>query len=251
MSAGPDFTLREAGSGRPVLVLHGGGGPGTVAPLSRGLSKTMRALTPTHPGWDGELPAGIATIADLAALYGDHLEAEDLSDVVVIGSSLGGWTGCELALGPQRGRIAALVLIDAVGIAVEGEPIADFFSLDARGVAEHSFHDAERFYVDPAALTDEQRRRAAQAMDAMRVLAGDPYMHDPGLRERLAGIDVPTLVIWGEDDRIASAAYGRAYAASIPGARFELLRECGHVPQLESPERTLALIEAFLDQGRA
>jgi pimeloyl-ACP methyl ester carboxylesterase len=250
MSA-PAFSLREAGSGRPALVLHGGGGPGTVAPLSRGLSQTMRTLTPTHPGWDGELPAEIASIADLAGLYGDYLAEQDLSDVVVIGSSLGGWTGCELVLGRERERIAALVLIDAVGIAVEGEPIADFFSLDARGVAEHSFHDAERFYVDPAALSDEQRRRAGQAMDAMRALAGDPYMHDPGLRGRLAGIDVPTLVVWGEEDRIASAAYGRAYAAAIPGARFELLRECGHVPQLECPERVLALIEGFLDQGRA
>jgi pimeloyl-ACP methyl ester carboxylesterase len=247
----PEFALREAGSGRPCLVLHGGGGPGTVAPLSRGLADRMRTLTPTHPGWDGELPPGIASIADLAALYADHLAAEDLRDVVVVGSSLGGWTAAELVLGPARERIAALVLIDAVGIAVEGEPIADFFSLDARGVAEHSFHDAEPFYVDPDSLTDEQRERADQAMDAMRALAGDPYMHDPGLRERLAGIDVPTLVVWGEDDRVATAAYGRAYAAAISGARFELLRECGHVPQVECPERTLALIEGFLDQGRA
>jgi pimeloyl-ACP methyl ester carboxylesterase len=250
MSA-PDFSLRDAGSGRPVLVLHGGGGPGTVAPLSRGLASSMRTLTPTHPGWDGDLPPEVRTIADLAALYGDYLAAEDLRDVVVIGSSLGGWTGCELALGPQRDRIAALVLIDAVGIAVEGEHLTDFFALDARGVAEHSFHDAERFYVDPFALTDEQRLRARQGMDAMKTLVGDPYLHDPGLRERLAGLDVPTLVIWGEHDGIASADYGRAFAAAIPGARFELIEDCGHVPQLECPEATLALIESFLDQGRA
>jgi pimeloyl-ACP methyl ester carboxylesterase len=250
LTARPPFTLREAGSGRPCLVLHGGGGPGTVAGLSRALAGRMRTLAPTHPGWDGELPEGITRIADLAGIYGRYLAAEDLRDVVVVGSSLGGWVCAELALGPERDRIAALILIDPVGIAVEGEPIADFFSLDARGVAEHSFHHPERFYVDPASLTDKQRRRAGQAIDAMRALAGDPYMHDPGLRERLAGIDVPTLVVWGEADRVATAAYGRAYAASVPGARFELLRDCGHVPQVECPEATLALIEGFLDQGR-
>jgi pimeloyl-ACP methyl ester carboxylesterase len=250
MSA-PDFSLREAGSGRPCLILHGGGGPVTVADLSRGLSDRMRTLTPTHPGWEGELPPGLTSIADLAALYAGYLAAEGLREVVVIGSSLGGWTASELALGPARERIAALVLIDAVGIAVEGEPIADFFSLDARGIAEHSFHDPERFYLDPDSLTDEQRERAAQAMTAMRALAGDPSMQDPGLRERLAGIDVPALVVWGEDDRVATPAYGRAYAAAIPGARFELLRDCGHVPQVECPAATLALIEGFLDQGSA
>ena len=202
--------MREAGSGRPCLVLHGGGGPGTVAPLSRGLAGSMRTLTPTHPGWEGDLPPEVRSIADLAARYGDFLADEDLRDVVVIGSSLGGWAGCELALGPWRDRIEALILIDAVGIAVEGERLTDFFALDARGVAEHSFHDAERFYVDPFTLTDEQRLRARQGMAAMHTLVSDPYLHDPGLRERLAGIDVPTLVVWGEHDRIASAAYGRA-----------------------------------------
>ncbi|MBS1886080.1 MAG: alpha/beta fold hydrolase [Actinobacteria bacterium] len=251
MSGALGFSLREGGSGRPCLVLHGGGGPVTVAPLSRALSRTMRTLTPTHPGWDGELPEGISQIADLAALYGRHLATADLEDVVVIGSSLGGWIAAELCLGVEAARITDLVLIDAVGIAVEGETLADFFALDARGVAEHSFHDADRFYVDPESLSTEQRRRGRDGIEAMRALVGDPYLHDPGLRDRLAGIAVPTLVIWGEDDRIASAAYGRAYAASIPGARFEPVRECGHVPQLERPEETLALIERFLDRGRA
>lgn len=246
----PEFTLREAGSGQPCLVLHGGGGPVTVVTLSRCLAASMRTLTPTHPGWDGELPPTIGRIADVAALYGRYLAAEGLEDVVVVGSSLGGWIGAELCLGPERRRIAALVLIDAVGIAVEGEVLADFFSLDARGVAAVSFADPDRFYVDPANLGDEQRLRARQALDAMKALVGDPYLHDPGLRERLDGIDVPTLVVWGEQDRLASTAYGRAYAAAIPGARFEIVRGSGHVPQLERPEATLTLIERFLDRCR-
>lgn len=248
MSAEPGFRLREEGAGRPCLILHGGGGPVTVAPLSRGLAGSMRTLTPTHPGWDGELPPEIHSIADLAELYGRHLAAAELEDVVVIGSSLGGWIGAEICLGPEGGRVSKLVLIDAVGIAVEGEEIADFFALDPRGVAETSFYDVERFYVDPAELSEDQRRRGEQSIAAMRALAGDPYLHDPGLPERLAGIAIPTLVIWGEHDRLASVSYGRAYAEAIPGARFELVRECGHVPQLERPAETLALVEGFLDQ---
>lgn len=70
-------------------------------------------------------------------------------------------------------------------------------------------------------------------------------MADPGLRARLAGIALPTLVVWGDSDRIADPDYGRAYAAAIPGARFHLLTETGHLPQLESPDQLIDLVWEF------
>ncbi len=144
------LTLAEAGAGRPALILHGGGGPFTVASLAGHLATTMRAITPTHPGWDGTpRPTWLTGIADLALVYLRYLEEHDLRDVLIVGSSLGGWIGAEMALHDGAGRITGLILIDAVGIAVDGEPIRDFFALDARGVAEYSFHDADRFYRDP------------------------------------------------------------------------------------------------------
>jgi len=83
-------------------------------------------------------------------------------------------------------------------------------------------------------------------MTTLRVYAGDPYMHDPALAGRLAAITVPTLVLWGEADRIATPGYGRAFAAAIPGARFEIVERAGHLPQLEQPEATFAAIDEFL-----
>jgi pimeloyl-ACP methyl ester carboxylesterase len=55
------------------------------------------------------------------------------------------------------------------------------------------------------------------------VIARDPYMHDPSLRGRRAGVSVATLAIWGDSDAIVTPDYGRAYAASFPNARFELV----------------------------
>ena len=81
---------------------------------------------------------------------------------------------------------------------------------------------------------------------SLQALAGDPYMHDPSLPVRLGDITAPALVIWGDDDGIASPGYGRAYAASIPGARFELVADAGHLPQIEQPAATFELIDAFL-----
>ena len=248
--SGHAFTLTEDGSGRPTLILHGGGGPFTVASIAAHLAATHHTLTPTHPGWDGTpRPDRLATIGDLAALYLDFLTERDLQDVLVIGSSVGGWLACELALRDTGGRIGGLVLIDAVGIALESEPIRDFFALDARGVAEYAYHDAQRFYTDPAGVPAEQMARQRANMNTMRVLAGEPYMHDPGLLARLAGVRVPVLVLWGESDRIVTPAYGAAYAAAFPNAQFRIVKRAGHLPQIEQPAATFALIDGFLRLG--
>ena len=68
---------------------------------------------------------------------------------------------------------------------------------------------------------------------------------DPTLAGRLAGITVPTLVVWGEADRICDTDYGRAYAAAIPGAQFRLLTGAGHLPQIETPALLLDAIWNF------
>jgi pimeloyl-ACP methyl ester carboxylesterase len=239
-------TVDEAGDGRPALIIHGGGGPMTIAAIVRHPAKTMHTITPTLPGWNGtERPDEIQRIPDLAALLLQDLEERDLSDVLVVGSSIGGWIASEMALRDTAGRITGLVLIDAMGIEVPGETITDFFALDPRGIAEHSFHDSEKFYVDPATRAPEELAVMQANVATLRVVAGDPYMHDPGLRERLGEVSIPVLVLWGDSDGIASPDYGRAYAESFSNARLELVADAGHLPQIEQPAATFALIDAF------
>ena len=246
------LTIDDAGTGRPALVLHGGGGPATVSMIAGHLAETMRPITPTLPGWNGaERPDWLTGIDDLAPALVQYLEDQDLTDVLVVGSSIGGWIGAEMAVRDTTARISGLVLIDAVGIDVPGQPITDFFALDARGVAEHSFHDSARFYLDPATLPAEQLATMQANLATLRLIAGDPYMHDPKLRARLAGVSVPTVAIWGDSDEIVTPDYGRAYAESFPNARFELVIDAGHLPQIEQPAATFALIDAFAEEGRA
>ena len=247
-----NLTFSEAGSGRPALILHGGGGPFTVAGIAEHLAAFMHTFLPTHPGWNGtERPSDLAGIPDLARLYLAFLEAEHLSDVLVIGSSLGGWIGAEMALQDEQQRIGGLVLIDAVGIEVAGEPVRNFFALNAREVAEYSFHDAERFYVDPSSLTPEQLALRQANLATMRAVAGDPYMYRPRLLDQLGAVQLPVLVLWGESDRIVSPAYGRAYAQAFGNAQFELIEKAGHLPQLEQPAATLARIDAHIGAGHS
>ena len=73
-------------------------------------------------------------------------------------------------------------------------------------------------------------------------------LRDPKLRRRLARVGIPALVIWGENDRIVDLDYGRAYAHAFPNARFELIPEAGHFPQMEQPERLLTIVKEFVDK---
>ncbi|MCU1480262.1 MAG: putative hydrolase [Subtercola sp.] len=232
---------------RPALVLHGGGGPFTVASLANHLTGMNFDVTaPTHPGWNGTARAeSISTVADLATLYLDYLAEHDLRDVLVVGSSLGGWIGADMAARDTDHRISALVLIDAVGIEAPGAPIRDFFGLDARGVAEYAWHDSERYYVDPTTLPAAQQAAQRGNMATMASLTANG-MIDPTLLGRLAQIAVPTLVIWGESDRIVTPAYGAAFADAIADARLTIIDEAGHLPHLEQPESTFAALDAFL-----
>lgn len=248
----PDLplTLTEAGTGRPVLVLHGGGGPATVAGLSTHLARTTHTITPTHPGWNGtDRPEWLTGIDDLALAYLHHLHARGLRDVLVVGSSLGGWIGAEMAVRDTAGLITGLVLIDAVGIHVASEPIRDFFTLDARGVAEFAWHDSARHYRDPALIPPEQLTAQQANMATMRALAGDPYMHDPKLLRRLRHVEIPALLLWGESDRIVTPAYGAAYADGFGNGRFQLIPRAGHLPQMEQPDDTFAAIDSYLHRA--
>lgn len=236
---------------RTALVLHGGGGPRTVAPIAAHLSGTMHAVAPTHPGWEGtERPGSIASIADLATAYLDDLLDRGERGVAVIGSSIGGWIALEMAVQAAAddrysGVLSAVVDIDGVGAVVEGEPIVDFFSLDVRGLAEVAWHDPDLGYIDPAGLTEQQRANQQANGRTMAAITG-PGMSDPTLLGRLGAVDVPVLSVWGESDRIVTPAYGRALTRAIPGARFVEVRNAGHLPHLENPEATWAAVDPFL-----
>jgi pimeloyl-ACP methyl ester carboxylesterase len=247
---GLDVRFNELGDGRPVLVIHGGGGPATVSGIAQQLSDDYRTMTPTLPGWDGApRPDWLTRIDQLATALLEVLDAEGLREVTVIGSSIGGWIAAEMAVRDHdAGRITGLVLVDSVGVAIPGQPIRDFFALDAAGIARYSFADSDRFFTDPTTVSAEQRSAQQANMVSLKLLAGDPYMHDPGLLDRLTQVSIPTLVIWGDSDGIVTPAYGRAFADAFAHGRFELVATAGHLPQIEQPTATLELVRNYLQQ---
>ncbi len=253
LPSGLDLTIDETGTedaARAVLVLHGGGGPATVAPIAAHFASGSHVLVPTHPGWNGtHRPESIVDIPALAAVYLQLLADEALTDVLVVGSSIGGWIAARMAADDTEGRIAHIVIIDGAGIDVPGEPVVNFAALSPREQAEHSWHDPDRFFVDPSQLPPERVAAQRANMQTMGALTSAHGMSDPDLQARLGSILIPALVLWGDSDQVFTPGYGRAYAAALGNARFELIPDAGHLPQLEQPAATFEAIDAFLAQG--
>jgi pimeloyl-ACP methyl ester carboxylesterase len=238
-----EVTVADYGSGQPFLLLHGGAGPQSVTGFAEKFAAAhdVRVLVPTHPGFDGTpRPEALNSVGGLAALYNTLLARLGLQDVTVIGNSIGGWITTEIAL-LKSPRFSGIVLIDAVGIEVPGHPVADFFSLTMDQVFQRSFHNPEPFRIDPATQPPAAQAIAAGNRAAISVYA-DTAMTDPTLAGRLGTLEIPALVLWGDSDGIVDAGYGRAYAAAIPMARFQLLPDTGHSPQLETPGQVVQAI---------
>ena len=239
-----ELTVEERGDGQPLLLLHGGAGPQSVGGFAQLVAEKERnrVFTPTHPGFGGTpRPDALHSVGRLAALFSGLLADLGLEDVTVIGNSVGGWIAVEMALLGSP-RLRRMVLLDAVGIEVEDLPVADVSGLSVPEIQALSFHDPTPFRADPASIPDAQKALMAANGAALAVYAGSPAMADPTLLGRLGGIAIPTLVLWGESDRIVESAYGQAYAAAIPGARFEVLPATGHMPQMETPDLVLKTI---------
>jgi pimeloyl-ACP methyl ester carboxylesterase len=241
-------TLRLAfvqqGAGRPLLILHGGDGPGSMMGLADALATRSCTVLPTHPGFDGEpRPERFTRVDDVVLAYLALLERLDVRNVVVVGNSFGGWLAAELAL-RKSPRIAGAVLINAVGVdgTIADAPPA---KLPPDELLARAFHDPKKFATFLTPPSPEAAATRAENVRSLLVYAGDPYMHDPGLRARLAAMTTPTLVAWGESDRLIDLDYGRSYAASIPGARFEVIPKAGHLPHIERLEDTHRVVEQF------
>lgn len=242
MSTESPLHIDDAGQGPAFLLLHGGAGPDSVRPFAARLAATggARVIVPTHPGFSGTASQDdLRTPADLADRYAALLDELDLVEVTLVGFSLGGWIVAELAL-RRPSRVAQAVIVDGVGLEVEGHEVADVSALAPAEIAALSWHDPSRA-PDPSALSDVQRSQVRANIAAVVAYGG--RMVDPDLRARLAQAEVPVLVLWGESDGIVDPHYGQAYADAFPDARFELIPEAGHVPQLEQPAALLAALQ--------
>jgi pimeloyl-ACP methyl ester carboxylesterase len=238
----------ERGSGPPLLFLHAENGIEPAAAAIEELAKGARVIAPTHPGYGrSEVPKGLRSVDDLSYFYLDLLDQLDLRDVTVVGVSLGAWLAAEIAV-KTTARMSRLVMANAVGVKVadrETRDIVDVFAITEKEYLDLVYCDPKVGTRDYKALPDAEVLSAARAREATARIAWNPYFHNPRLKGRLHRIQIPTLFLWGTHDRMLSEAYGRAYCAMIPGARFETIERAGHFPDHEQPKVFAEKVLAF------
>jgi pimeloyl-ACP methyl ester carboxylesterase len=250
-------TVFEAGSGDPVVYLHAGGGVTADDPLVEALAERFHVVAPVHPGFvDPDEVEEIRDVHDLALYHDELFEALGLDAVAVIGHSFGGMVAAELAAHVPH-RVSKLVLAAPVGLWNDDYPMADMFTA-------FPFEINDLLWADPSS-GEAQQAMATMAKEFSELKVDDPmvamlqrvlpglitigkYMWplpDKGLSRRLRRIKAPTLVVWGEKDKLNPSRYADDFVAGIPDARTAFIPEAGHMLPFERTEEFVRLVDEF------
>jgi pimeloyl-ACP methyl ester carboxylesterase len=239
--------LFEAGAedAPPLLYLHGTFLGNLWLDAYQRLAERFHFYVPDIPGFGlTERPDWMRDMSDYVLYLRDLLDALDLRQPVVAGHSLGGWMAAELAVWYPE-RVSKLVLVDAAGIRVKGSPIADLHAMNPQEQVMVSFEDVSAAApLMPAEVNNDYILDFFRQRTTLAALAWNPH-YDPKLERRLARVTCPTLVLWGERDRLIPPVYGETFARAIPGARLVTLPGTGHMPMFEQPAEWAAAIAEF------
>jgi pimeloyl-ACP methyl ester carboxylesterase len=247
--AGTKLGYREAGSGATVLFLHGVAGA-AWDPLLEQLSGGYHVLAPEHPGFGrGQIPDWMMSVGDVAFFYLDLMRALNLRDVHLVGHGLGGWIAAEIAI-RNTARLASLALLAPAGVESRDAMFDDIFAWTAEEFARRQFHDpklAEQWQQAQAKLDIDV---ALQNRTALARLAWNPRMHNPQLPYWLHRIDVPTSLVWGEDDQVVPFACHKPFKREIGHAELFALPKSGHALPIERAHEVGARLAPFFQGAK-
>ena len=242
--AGTKLRYLEAGAGPTILFLHGADGD-TWSPLLEALSAQHRVIAPEHPGFGrSPIPPWMMSVGDLAYFYLDLLQALDLRDVHVVGHCVGGWAAAEIAIRDTQ-RLASLTLLAPAGAESRGAEIGDVFAWGPEEFAKHQFHDGKLAEAWQAAQAKLDIDIILQNRTGLARLAWNPRLHSPQLPFWLHRIDIPTLVVWGENDRVIPLPCHQPFVREIKQARFVALPNTGHALPIEGAKDIGPQLKAF------
>lgn len=249
---GVDTVVETIGYGKPIIFLHGAA---TLEGFDFAvkLAENYKVYLPNHPGFglSGDAP-DISSMADMVIHYLNLLDHLNLSEKPhLIGFSMGGWMAAELAC-VAREKFDRVVFVAPAGINHPDYPPAALSQIqpeDLPGYLSHDVNVALKYFPSPS---DQQaaetfglaRQREGKMVERILTPTG---MGHPNLPSRIARITNPSLVIWGECDRLLPPQSAQLWADALPDAKLHIAPNTGHLVLQEAPD-TLTVIRDFLAQ---
>lgn len=246
------INVKIAGAGSPLVYLHPAAGPGWDPFLSH-LTDHYTVYAPEFPGTTEGDPYAIHvidTLSDMVLAYEETLRALQIENPVIIGQSFGGMLAAELAATfpnlPEK-----LILLDPIGLWDDARPVANWVATAPEDLPALLFHDpsseAAQRMLNPTDDIEEQQAAAVAMTWGFGCTGKFAWpIPDRGLKNRLHRIDAPTLIVWGRQDALVSVAYAETFHKLIANSSVKIIEECGHIPQVEKLDETMAVVDDFL-----
>lgn len=242
----PEIRWLERGDGEAVVLLHGlMGEMYHWEPSLEVLGDMCRAIAPSLPLFDPALPE--ASVPELARQVVRLLDALAIPHAVVGGNSLGGHVALEIAL-RRPDRVTGLILTGSSGLFERGftrnvphAPTPDYVRMKM-----------EEIFYDPTLVTPEWVEAVGRVVTtrstALRVVRFARAAKRHNVEADLHRITVPTLLVWGKEDRITPVEVAERFHALIPDSELVFVTNCGHAPMLERPEAFAEIVGEWLQE---
>jgi 3-oxoadipate enol-lactonase len=245
----------EAGGGeaKPIVFLHGVGSDKSVwTPQLEHFGHSRRAVAFDYPGYGESEHIDGATREDFAAAIFAALDALEIEAAHICGLSLGGVIAIAMHSAAPR-RCASLIIADSFAAHPDGQAIHDRSVAASRSMTMRELAEARASVLLGSAATPELQAEVVETMSridpaAYRLGAAAVWLADQG--DRVAAIDVPTLILVGEEDGITPPALSDELHKLIPGSRLERIAAAGHLANIEQPQAFNRAIESFLSGQR-
>ncbi|MGH7812533.1 MAG: alpha/beta fold hydrolase [Candidatus Binataceae bacterium] len=243
--------MLTCGSGEPLLYLHNSFGHLPAEPFLDELGKDFKVYAPHFPGY-GDSTGGehIYDVFDAALFYHQLMDELGLASANILGHAMGGMLAAEIAaLDPHRAK--KLVLAAPQGFWIDSAPQPDLFAAMPADLARMLFFDTEfpmakmmsTLPPDNNVLQTIYVERAKRFAMAGKLLWPLP---DRGLKKRAYRISAPTLLIWGEGDRMVPPVYAKEFTSRIKNAKVEIIKQAGHMLMYEQQEAFVGAVKKFL-----
>jgi pimeloyl-ACP methyl ester carboxylesterase len=241
---GIDTLVLTAGAGDPVVFFHGAGtasGFDWLLPVA----EHFRLIIANHPGFGGSGGPALPGVDHLARHHLDVLDRLGVARFHLAGQSMGGWTAATLASFSTH-RIIKLALVAPVGHDVPAHPTVNLLAVPPADIPGYLTANPA-ILAPPGAPPPSPEFLAARGREAesFAIVQSRGLTHESGLGRWLHRIDVPTLLLWGEADRLVPFAQAPVWAAAMPRATIKSFPGAGHLLFEERPEAATALAGFF------